>query len=221
MKIVHSVVSWIVTLLVPFALAFLGMRLTLTHAYLQLAYRLPNVPPDSYGFSDAERLHWSQVAWDYILNNADISFLGNLTFPDGSPLYNERELSHMHDVKGVVKPAMIFGYSVWLALLLAGVWAWLGKWAQGYLRGLGRGGWLTVGLAVVLGVFASTSFWTFFTDFHGLFFTGTSWQFAYSDTLIRLFPLVFWENLFLIIGIIALAGGLALALVFGLKRKRA
>jgi len=212
MKIVASIFSWLVTLLVPVALAFLGLRLMLTHAFLQLEYRMPGFPSDNYGFTLGDRLHWSAFAVDYMLNNADIGFLGDLTFPDGSPLYNERELSHMHDVKNVVQPALAVGYLAWFIALGIGVWARWGRWWPTYLRGLRRGGWLTVGIVGTLGIFAATSFWTFFEDFHGLFFSGNSWLFEYSDTLIRLFPIRFWQDAFLSGGLAALAGGLALAL---------
>jgi hypothetical protein len=42
-------------------------------------------------------------------------------------------------------------------------------------------------------------------------------MFLYSDTLIRLFPLRFWQDAFLWAAAIALAGGIGLAL--GLKPK--
>jgi integral membrane protein (TIGR01906 family) len=68
-----------------------------------------------------------------------------------------------------------------------------------------------------LGLFASISFWQFFSWFHSLFFKGDSWLFAYSDTLIRLFPIRFWQDA--VIGIVGLALLLGLALAFGLKPK--
>ena len=42
-------------------------------------------------------------------------------------------------------------------------------------------------------------------------------MFAYSDTLIRLFPIRFWEDAFLWAGVISVGGALALAL--GLRVK--
>jgi integral membrane protein (TIGR01906 family) len=74
-----------------------------------------------------------------------------------------------------------------------------------------------IALLAAFGVFAVTSFWDFFSWFHSLFFQGTSWQFAYSDTLIRLFPMRFWQDCFIYIGAFSLLVGLALA--FGLKPK--
>jgi integral membrane protein (TIGR01906 family) len=212
MKTFTRILAWLITIFVPFALTFVGLRLLLTPAFPQIEYRTPGFPADDYGFTLQDRLHWSTISIDYLVNNADISFLGNLTFPDSSPLYNERELSHMHDVKQVVIPVLWIGYTVWLLVVVLGLWARFGGWWQEYLRGLQRGGRLTLGLVVVLGIFAATSFWQFFTLFHELFFTGNSWLFLYSDTLIRLFPLPFWEHAFLFAGVLDVVGGLVLGL---------
>ncbi len=217
MKTLYRLFSWLVTLLLPLALTFLGLRLLLTHAFLQVEYRIPGFPPDQYGFTLQDRLHWADLSVDYLVNNADISFLGNLTLPDGSPLYNQRELSHMHDVKKVVKPVLWIGIADWVVLLALGLWARFGSWWSDYLHGLRNGGWLTVGLVALLGIFAGTSFWQFFTVFHELFFSGNSWLFLYTDSLIRLFPLPFWEDAFLFAGLLDVLLGLALGL--GLRRK--
>jgi integral membrane protein (TIGR01906 family) len=217
MRIIRSLSAWLVTLLLPLALIFLGVRLLLTHTFLEVEYRMPGFPPDDYGFTFQDRLHWSKISVDYLLNNADISFLGDLTFPDGASLFNERELSHMQDVKNVVNPVVRIGYSVWFFVLAIGLWARWGGWWPEYKGGVRRGGWLTVGLVAAIGIFASVSFWQFFTAFHSLFFSGDSWLFLYSDTLIRLFPMRFWQDTVLIIGIVALGGGLALGL--GLRPK--
>jgi integral membrane protein (TIGR01906 family) len=212
MKTLSRILSWCVTLLIPLALIFLGVRLVLTHAFLEIEYHMPGFPQDEYGFTTQERLHWSKISWDYMLNDSGISFLGDLKFPDGTPLFNERELSHMLDVKNVVRPALWIGYSDWGLLLVLGIWARLGGWWPGFVRGARRGGWLTVALVAVIGIFAAVSFWQFFTLFHKLFFTGDSWIFLYSDTLIRLFPMRFWQDLFLFIPILVVIAGLILGL---------
>ena len=217
MKTLFRIFSWLITILLPLALTFLGLRLLLTHAFLEVEYRIPGFPADDYGFKLQDRLQWSKISIDYLLNNADISFLGNRTFPDGTALFNERELSHMQDVKKVVQPVLWIGYATWLIGIGMTVWARFGGGWPEVLRGFQRGGWLTVGLVVVIGVFAGVSFWQFFTLFHDLFFTSGSWQFQYSDTLIRLFPLPFWQDAFLFAGVLDIAGGLALGL--GLRPK--
>jgi integral membrane protein (TIGR01906 family) len=218
MKNLRRVLSWLVMVLLPLALTFLGVRLLLTHAFPELEYRMPGFPVDGYGFTLQERLQWSKISIDYLLNDAGISFLADLTFPDGSPLFNGRELSHMQDVKNVVHPVMFVGYGVWFILLAIALWARFGGWWPEYFLAIWRGGWLTAGLVVIFAIFAGISFWQFFTLFHEMFFTGDSWMFLYSDTLIRLFPMRFWQDAFLYAGIIDVVAGLALGL--GLRPKR-
>lgn len=218
MKTVHSILSWLITLLLPVALTFLGLRLLLTHTFLEIEYHLPGFPKDAYGFTLSDRLHWGAIAVDYLQPGSSVKTLANLTLPDGTPLFNPREVSHMQDVKKVVQAAMIAGYLDWLVVLGVGLWARWGDWWQAYLDGIRRGGWLTAGLTALIGILAWINFWEFFTVFHSLFFTGTSWLFLDSDTLIRLFPLPFWEDAFLMAGVINLAGGSALGLA--LKHRR-
>jgi integral membrane protein (TIGR01906 family) len=218
MSILKRSLSWLVTLLLPLALTFLGLRLLLTQAFPEIEYRMPGFPADEYGFNLQDRLKWSRVSVDYLLNSADISFLGELTFPDGSSLFNDRELSHMQDVKRVVQPVLWVAYGVWFLVLGIGLWARFGGWWLEFVRGIKRGGWLTVGIVAAIGLFAAISFWQFFTIFHALFFSGDSWQFLFSDTLIRLFPMRFWQDAFLFAGAVDVLGGLALGL--GLLRKR-
>lgn len=219
MRTLQKVLARFVTLLLPVALTFLGVRLLLTHTFPEVEYRTPGFPADEYGFTLQDRLQWSRISIDYLLNDADISFLSDLTFPEGAPLFNGRELSHMLDVKNVVQPVLWVGYGVWFLALGLGLWARFGGWWPEYVRGVWRGGWLTVGLVAVIGIFAGISFWQFFTVFHELFFTGDSWQFLYSDTLIRLFPMRFWQDAFLFAGALDVLGGLALGLGLLPKRK--
>ena len=211
------ILSWLITFLIPLALIGSALRLLLTTTFLHIEYNMPRFPQDEYGFTKEDRLKWAPYAVEYLVNSADISYLGDLAFDDGTPLYNERELSHMEDVKRVTRGTL----NVWdatLAVLLAlRIWSRLGHWGQAYRQGLRRGGWLMVGLAVAIGLIVIVGiavnpnvFWGFFTAFHKLFFVGDSWLFLYSDTLIRLFPIRFWQDAFLIAAVIALGGGLTL-----------
>jgi integral membrane protein (TIGR01906 family) len=212
-----QLLSWLVAILVPFALVGLGLRALLTPFFLQVEYNMPYFPPDEYGFTKEDRLKWAPYALDYLVNSEDISYLGDLKFDDGSPLYNERELSHMEDVKRVTQGALNVWYVSLALLVMLGIWSWRGRWRQAYRQGLRRGGWLMVSLAgtisliVVVGIVVNPDvFWNFFAGFHSLFFEGDSWLFLYSDTLIRLFPLRFWQDAFLWAAVIALGGAFAL-----------
>jgi len=218
-----TILSYVVSIIVPLALIGAALRILLSPIFINIEYRMPYFPADEYGFTQQDRLQWAPFALKYLVNSADISYLGDLQFENGNPLYNERELSHMADVKNVVSDALRVWYISLAILILLGIYAYRGKWIPEYINGLRRGGVWMIGLAVALGLIAGVGiaanpdvFWQFFTLFHEIFFTGDSWLFYYSDTLIRLFPIRFWEDAFLWAAILALSGGLGLA--FGLKR---
>jgi integral membrane protein (TIGR01906 family) len=219
------VLSYLTSLLVPIALIGTALRILLSPIFINVEYRMPYFPVDEYGFTQQDRLQWAPFALKYLVNSSDISYLGDLKFTDGTPLYNERELSHMADVKNVVQGALNV-WSISLAILaLITFLAWRGQWTTDYINGLRRGGMWMIGLAVALGLIAGGGilvnpdvFWQFFTLFHKIFFTGDSWLFYYSDTLIRLFPMRFWEDAFLWAAILALGGGVGLA--FGMRVKK-
>jgi integral membrane protein (TIGR01906 family) len=207
--------SLLATILVPIVLVLSGVRLMFFPFYRQIEYRLPTFPADSYGFTLEDRLYWSNFAVDYLLNDAGIEYLGDLRFADGTLVFNERELKHMVDVKVTVQIAL----RVWLIalglLLAAGVWAYFGGGWSAYLAGLQAGGKLTLGLLGALLLFVIFGFGVFFVFFHNLFFQPGTWMFLWSDTLIRLFPEKFWQDIFIWVAVMASAA--ALALTVGLR----
>ena len=218
-----NLLSYLVSLLTPLALIGLALRILLTPLYYNVEYNMPYFPADEYGFTKADRLKWAEPSVTYLVNNADISYLGDLKFDDGTAIYDERELSHMHDVKNVVQGSLKAWYVANVILLVLAVVALRGSWMPTYLDGLRRGGWWMIGLALTLAFIAGAGillnpniFWSFFAWFHSLFFEGDSWLFYYSDTLIRLFPIRFWQDAVIAMAVIALGGGLGLA--FGLKK---
>lgn len=219
-----TLLSYLVSLATPFALIGLALRILLTPLYYTIEYNMPYFPADEYGFTKEDRLKWAEPSVDYLVNSADISYLGDLKFDDGTPIYDERELSHMHDVKNVVQGSLKAWYVSLAVLILLAILAQRSGWMPIYLDGLRRGGWWMINLAAILGFIAGAGillnpdiFWNFFAWFHSLFFEGDSWLFYYSDTLIRLFPIRFWQDAVIALAVIALGGGLGLA--FGLRTK--
>jgi integral membrane protein (TIGR01906 family) len=200
----------IVAILIPFVLLMGSIRLLMTDAFLQAEYHTTWFPTDSYGMTLAERLEWSKPSVDYLVNNAGISYLADLKFSDGKPIYNERELSHMHDVKSLVQTTLRLWRVALVILVVLALVAWWRGWGRALRSGLSTGGWITVGVVVALLVGVVTGFDWLFTEFHHLFFTGDTWIFLYSDTLIRLFPIRFWMDAFVLVGVLCLGGGSAL-----------
>jgi len=219
--------NWLANLLrillaaaLPVCLVLTNVRLMLTPLYTNWEYNLSDFPPDLYGFTKEDRLKYSAIALEYLLNDEGIDFLGELTLPadkianadSGDRMYNDRELKHMVDVKLVVRGAM----AVWVVtnLLVIGsvvALAW-GPATRPLLRsGLLVGSGITIGVLVALVVYIAIGFNTFFVQFHQVFFQGDTWLFRWSDTLIRLFPTKFWFDVFIWVG----GGALAEAAVIG------
>ncbi len=215
---VYKFLGWVVTILVPVALVLISVRLVMSPTLVHFEYNQPGFPPDPYGFSKEDRLYWSQIALDYLLNSEGINFLEELRFEDGTQVYNARELRHMLDVKNTVRVVIYVLYISIGVLVALGALSWHSGWWGMYKSGLSRGGWLTVFLIGTIILFVFLSFGILFVAFHNVFFQSGTWTFNFSDTLIRLFPERFWRDIFLIVGGLSLAGGFLLGL--GLRPKK-
>ena len=87
----------------PFFILMISIRLMITPLYAKIEYQMPGFPEDPFGFTRSDRLTWSEPSIKYLVNEEDISYLSTLRFENGDPIYNQRELSHMEDVKIVVR----------------------------------------------------------------------------------------------------------------------
>lgn len=216
-KALGNLIGIPITILWPFALLMMTIRLLINPWFAQVAYRLPRFPEDPYGFTQLDRLKWSAPTIRYLVNNQDISALENLKFEDGTPLYNARELSHMVDVK-----ELVFGMRIALAIImvviaiLSFIALRIGR-ERRLIMAFNQGGWGLVGLIASILLLVALSFNQLFTWFHQIFFESGTWQFYTSDTLIRLFPMRFWRDAFIFVGITSLLLGI-LTIFFSNKR---
>lgn len=204
---------------IPYILIMLSIRILFTPLFLVVEYNMPGFPTDPYGFTTRERLKWGNLSMQYLFNNEGPEFLEKLKFEDGTPIYNEREVSHMLDVKILLQTTLTIFYILLGVLAVVIYLNWRKKTLKDIWRSLSVGGWITIGLigSIIFGILIS--FEWLFTAFHKVFFTGDTWLFYYSDTLIRLFPMRLWQDAFIMMGTITL--GLALFLAFfGRKRSQ-
>ncbi len=215
MKTLQSILRWLVTFSTPFVFLMFAVRIMLTPLFLQVEYNLPGFPADPYGFTKEQRLYFSRISVDYLTNNEGIEFLQDQRIDEDTPLYNARELSHMLDVKILVKDLIAIWTGLLILWLLLLLWAWRGNWLLDFLLSISNGGWLTLGIIIFLLTAVLVDFDGLFTAFHHLFFEGDSWLFYYSDSLIRLFPMRFWRDAFILTGGVTIL----LALVSALSRK--
>lgn len=213
MKIIRLILSVLVAVALPFFIITSVIRLLFTPLSLRIEYNLPGFPEDVYGFTTEDRLYWGTISLEYIVNNEDLSYLSEQTLPDGQPLYNQRELSHMQDVQVLFQWMIRAWTALVIFLVLAGGIAWLVKELPAYWKAVSAGGYLTLGLIGLSLVGILAGFSGFFTGFHRLFFTGDTWLFQYNDSLIRLFPMKLWQDSFTAAGVLSGILGLAAALL--------
>ena len=206
MKTNIKIFSVLITIIIPLLLIMTSIRILLNPFFLDYEYNQPTFPADEYGFTKADRLHWGKLSLQYLTNSAGIEFLEELKFEDGQPIYNERELSHMLDVKNLIQ--LMIKVMVPLAALLLISWllAWRMGWQQQFWRTVSHGGWATLGLIALILAGVVLNFDALFDGFHRIFFTGSTWLFYTNDTLIRLFPEKLWSDAFIFMGIFTLAG---------------
>jgi integral membrane protein (TIGR01906 family) len=213
------ILGWVVTVLLPLVVLMVSVRLLITPLYARVEYRMPGFPEDPYGFTLEDRLKWSAPAIEYLVNSEGINYLGDLAFDDGEPIYNSSELSHMADVKTVVTGMRIALAALMVGLLAITVIAVRKGWRDSFLVALRRGGWGVLGLIATILILLVVNFDQLFTWFHQMFFTSGTWQFYTSDTLIRLFPMRFWQDAFIAVGLISVVIGLLLVLLCKPKEK--
>jgi len=143
-------------------------------------------------YDDQERKAVVKAVLYYLRSPEEISYLGALADEEG-PLFNERELIHLMDVKVLVRRALllhgVLGFLIVGAVLILFFYPEGRKALPGSLL---QGSLLTFLLFGLVGLFAAFGFDTFFVRFHRTFFAGDSWIFSPYDTLIQLFPLPFW-----------------------------
>ncbi len=204
---------WFFGLAVPLVLIMSAVRGVTLPWYPAWEYRQADFPPDPLGMPDEARLALAQTCIDFLNLPGGGEGLRPARLPNGQPAFNERELHHMDDVKAVYDRLTALAIALLLGLLLVG-WDAVRRWGWAELGSLLQlGGGVTLLLLIGLGLWMMTGFEQFFTDFHHLFFSGGSWLFDYTDTLIRLFPLRFWQDAGLLIAKIVV--GISLVLIVG------
>lgn len=185
----------LIAVAVPPTLIVTAFRILATDTFVRWELGREGFPPDRYGLTAEQREVLALTGLESIRPGSEgIALLERAMLPDGSPAFDERELSHMEDVRRLFG-AVLRGQ---LAVLVVVAALALGL-ARTRLRtvvplGLLCGAILTLGIAVLAVPVILLGFDGFFTGFHEVFFEGDSWRFASTDTLIRLYPERFWED---------------------------
>ena len=190
---------WLMVIAVPVVLTIFMVRVLTAGWYPALEYARPGFPEDPYGMPPEVRLRLAQASIRFINTPGRTRILADLRLPDGSAAYNARELAHMDDVKLVFSGLTLASTALFVGAVIAAVALVRRGERCAVWAALAQGGGLTLAILLGLMVWMLVAFDAFFTFFHGLFFRPGTWVFSYSDTLIRLFPLPFWQDAGLII----------------------
>lgn len=203
--------KFLLIIAVPVFIVTASVRLLINPLYPQIEYNLPGFPPDTYGFTPQERLQWASISLNFIWSSNDVSYFNQFKLADGAPLYNDREISHMQDVKNLADAMVIVLVAATAFLILGGLVSWRIKGLRAYFRSLSRGGFVMVTIVALILLGTVVAFNWLFTEFHRIFFIGNTWLFYFSDTFIRLFPMQFWQDLFIAVGVLCIILGLVFA----------
>lgn len=217
-----TILYGIIAINLPILLILLSVRLVMTPLFLQFEYTRSGFPDDIYGFTTEDRLQYGPLGVEYLLNNESIDFLKEQRLPiekcwnppssatTDCAMFNSLELRHMEDVKIVTSTAFIISVIVGVVTITAGLWM-LKTNPQQLWRALFSGSMLTLAIIIGIVVIAVAMWQRFFDLFHELLFEDGTWQFFYSDTLIRLYPEQFWFDAALTIGAITVTGAILIA----------
>ena len=223
-KTLLKLIRWLVILAMPFFLGLGTVRAIIAWDYP--AFEYGRIAPDMYGFTPEQRVELARGTLDYLQRTESpdevIYMLEALRRPGtDSPLYNNDEIDHMIDVKNLTDIIRQIAYVsgaiviVGLAILLIPSRTRPFGWRTMMLAGLA-----TVIILGVIALLILIAWPIFFVQFHELLFPPGTWTFAYTDSLIRLFPEQFWFDIGVLISVTTLVLGIVVALVGYLMSKR-
>lgn len=197
-----------------------AVRATTLPWFPRWAYGRAGFPPESYGMAPAERLNLAEACITFLNLPHDRTLLSTLRLSDGSIAFNERELQHMDDVK-IVYDRLTTWALLAAVVGLCAAWALHRRGERAAIWGaLSDGGLLTLVLLVLLGGLMALAWDTFFVGLHGVFFEPDTWRFYYTDTLIRLFPEMFWQLAGTVVVVIVVVTAFVLALLGRIIQRR-
>jgi len=204
-RVIQHVVRLYFSLAVPLWLVLAGVRLLLSEQFLHFEYRRPGFPADAYGFAIEDRIRYGPVAVNFLFNGEAIDYLASQRMPREKcwnpapgaadcPLFSQRELRHMADVKRTTTLAFALAL---ISAFVGACTALASRQDQGFrfeiAVGIQRGCKLALLSIAFLAALAIAAWDRSFDAFHEVFFTAGTWRFPFSDSLIRLYP----EQLFI------------------------
>ena len=216
MEIFDRIMKWLFILCLPLLLlsAIIGGAVNSLALY-HYGFEKYNVGQKT-GLTDAELEKAARGLIQYF--NSDEEYISLTAVKDGQPfvLFNQREVDHLKDVKGLFwLDYWVFAGTFFYFLLYASFNLWRKEWRR-LAHGLIWGSGLTLGLMLALGLGALLNFDQLFLQFHLISFTNEFWHLDPSrDYLILLFPRGFWYDATIFCAAATTAGAIILGGVGG------
>jgi integral membrane protein (TIGR01906 family) len=221
-KIIQNIVFWLFSCCLPV------LFLTSTICCEVNTLKLYEYGFDKYEISQdtgIDRIQLRNVAQhliDYFNLRADTAQVTVVRDDEEFNLFNERELIHLEDVRGLIQLDYWVQRGAFLLMVICALSLFFGLRAgwRILVRGLFWGSCITMGLMVFLALWALFGFERFFILFHLVSFTNEFWMLDPArDYLIRLFPEGFFYDATLFgFGAIMLEALLVGGLAFGILR---
>lgn len=214
-KPITAALRWLIALAMPVFIILLWLRIVWNPWFVRWEYSKPDFPPDTYGFTEQQRVEYA-LQWIDYYNSAEspeegVARFSALKLPGSNePLYTPYEVSHMVDVR-VLTDTLWRILPVAGAIVIGGVLALLSARRtrrDGYAA-IFVGGLLSTALLVATILFVLLAWRTFFVTLHDVFFEPGSWTFDWSSSLIRIFPDRFWFDA----GIVLVGGALVISII--------
>ncbi len=172
-----------------------------------------------YEHQFAKRFSGNALQYFLGLNDAVLMYLENnkaMSALDDSQ-FSAREISHMADVKGLMRKIILFGISSAMAVLLSGLMLFRlnqnNEGVNNFTRDLANALRLAsyaVALIVLIILVLSLNFDAFFTSFHLAAFSNDNWLLDENSLLITMYPENFFLMTFMHILLIAVVHAFAL-----------
>jgi integral membrane protein (TIGR01906 family) len=208
-------------LLVPLLVVANGVYVLAHPWFVRFEYHRHGFPADASGMSTRERTRLALLGLRSIQpwEREGVGLLQKARLSDGTPAFGPREVRHMEHVRRILL-GLLSLYAIGIVTLVA--FASRRRTRELARRGLRVGVGVTFGLGAVVGAGLLINPIGFLTAFHTVvFFSGSSWRFADTDTLRRLYPDRFWEDTAVLLSIAAAAQCLLLlAVTGGFRRPR-
>ena len=139
-RYVEQILKGLIMVTIPVIISTVAILFLLSPIFMDLEYQRPNFPEDDYGFSTEERLLYGHETRSYLITDKSLDDLRAMQFPNGDPIYIERELTHLEDVKVVLQGLFKVFYGAVAILIGGGLIAFRRKKWRDYRIAISRGG---------------------------------------------------------------------------------